>query len=44
MVGPTFAATQTISMPLEQMAPPSAVTAFGLRITCVTVQKIRMES
>jgi hypothetical protein len=30
----TFAATQTMSMPLGQIAPPSAVTALGLRITC----------
>jgi hypothetical protein len=30
----TFAATQTMSMPLGQIAPPSAVTALGLKITC----------
>jgi hypothetical protein len=31
----TFAATQTMSMPLGQIAPPSAVTALGLKITCI---------
>jgi hypothetical protein len=33
----TLAAMHTISIPLGQMAPPSAVTALGLRITCVCV-------